>query len=368
MFPYNQEDNQEDNQDNCRYNTPPEYAQTARSSSNQEFILLSEIHQMTEHTGIYSNDAYNKVCEYVKDKFLDSKNLFQILFCDFEGEMLGPSGLLTLATFMHVDVNRPGLLVDMTCPQSRKMAKTILECKHLQKIGWGLEFSDLPSLMHHPDASFRIHPNNLVDIQLLFSESDKKRMRLQKAMDIMREIHPEHMEPFPNKDCIQWDRYYSQNRRVYQYPLSEKYVKYATDDVIIISLITYFANSIWWNINHSLQLMHRPLLQTSWYDTLHASELIQQKVHDDAPHERWFFFQLNMFKKSSQHAHMMPKQLAQTVSLKRYIMSMRKQYGNMLQRKISPYHLRSMKQCEVQVNQILEKAHVTIPDDLSFYE
>jgi hypothetical protein len=326
---------------------------------------------MTKNSEKYSEDDYNKVSAVVERMFIKSTwqtNDFHVLFCDFEGEMLGPSGLLTLATFMHADENRPGLLVDMTCPQSSKMAKTLLECKHLQKVGWGLEFSDLPCLMHHHDASSRIHPYNLVDIQLLFSESKKKRLKLQKAMDMMREIHPEHMMPFPNKDCIPWDSYYSRNRSVYHFPLSDKYIKYATDDVVIIALITYFSNDIWWNINHSLQLMHRPPLHTSWYDTIHASEFIQQTVHNDTLNERWFFFQWNMFKKSARHAHMIQKQLAQAVSLKRYIMSMQKQYGNMLQRKISPSHSRGMQQCAEQVNQLLEQANVTIPIDLSFYE
>lgn len=344
----------------------PECAQTILSSSNKTFILLSAKHQMTETSEIYSEEDYDSIWTVLHYIYIDSTwntSRFDIVYCDFEGEMLGPGGVLTLATFMHEDENRPGVLIDMTCAKSASMTKMILECKHLQKVGWGLELSDLPCLMHAHDTFERILPVNLVDIQLLFSTSVKKRLGLQKAMNILRRLHPEHMQPFPNKDCIPWDKFYSKNRGLFKYPLSDNNIQYAANDVVIIALVTYFSDDIWRYITYYWK--HNQPLPNLWYDIIHMSQKVQQTVNEDIYHYRWFCDQWKELKRTNKTWNYQ-RHTAQAVKLKRYIMSMHKQYKNT--NKISPSHLSEMKQCAQEVDALLEHANVTIPEDLSFYE
>ena len=166
---------------------------------------------------------------------------------DFEGEMLGFGGEMTVAvclpyTCVHpkevpLAPPLPGLMIDMTCPEGISLCKRVMEAPQLTKLGWGTQ-SDLASLLHqHTPRTLNIRPVNFVDIQLRFSTSPSKRLGLSRAL---RELAPhlKQLVDVPSKDSvIQWDHAYARNGKAMPFPLSNDHMHYALDDIHRIATV-----------------------------------------------------------------------------------------------------------------------------------
>lgn len=162
---------------------------------------------------------------------------------DFEGEMLGFGGEMTMATFVpYMDTGRdvavsvagsvPGLCIDMTSESGIALCRTLMECPTLCKLVWGAS-SDCAALLHqHYPRSLGVTPRALLDVQLRFSESPKRRTGLAKAIAHVQTQHPDAFAGLPDKaTAIDWNRAYATNQKAIPFPLSHTHLRYALDDV-----------------------------------------------------------------------------------------------------------------------------------------
>jgi hypothetical protein len=233
--------------------------------------VLSEMYSgRIEHSRSVPHTAASGTCmERTGECFSPSR--VSCLVADFEGEMLGFGGEVTVATFLpherlpttHGDVallreeiadkcpgtRLPGLCIDMTCARGILLCRTIMESPDVAKLIWGAE-SDLCALVHQQfPRRTNIVPSRLVDVQLRFSETPQKRLGLGRAIahitkqcDIHRTPHTTknmtNLLQLPNKQgSVDWDVMYAQNKRAMPFPLSTTHLQYALDDVHRIDIV-----------------------------------------------------------------------------------------------------------------------------------
>lgn len=234
--------------------THPPFMRTASSSLGVPFVLFSDDLRGFVQTGggdvgsgAYTPDQLHALGEHMVGAYVDGScgQRPTALVVDFEGEMLGFGGEMTVATFLpymcemgddergaEPGVPLPGLCVDMTGASGVALCKRLMEAPTLCKLGWGVG-SDLAAMLHqtHP-RPLDIRPTCLVDVQLRFSESPTKRLGLHRASERILRDYPDAFDGLPDKkECIDWDTAFAQNERAMPFPLAPSHMVYALDDV-----------------------------------------------------------------------------------------------------------------------------------------
>jgi hypothetical protein len=264
------------------------------------------------------------------------------VWVDFEGEMLGYSGEMVSAQFLlrsgsgsdsgsgsgsdsdstPTPAPTPGLLVDMTSPTCIALAKRILECGSLRKIGWGIE-SDVASLMHqHTPVRLDIHPTNMVDAQLCtrFSASAARWHRKSLAR-ALRDVSPrELLKGLPRKDgCIEWDACYARHTRAMPFPLTPEQCGYAIDDLHRIELVvTHSSSSRSSRHTNRLSLSPHPISEEMWAAAARLSETVTDAIRTDMHGMDWLNCQITTYETGMRKSHPIVKMLSRAVAMQRH--------------------------------------------------
>lgn len=175
-----------------------------------------------------------------------------IILTDFEGEMPGWGGELTVAQFlptaainadldpMHLegeprnDVNLwgYGLLVDMRTPETMALVRRIMQSRSLTKLIWGCD-GDLTSLRFQRSLpGGKTVGRNVIDIQLAYSELP---CRLGMATMLTR-VPLSIQEGLPRKGQNDYSPH-AMNKRVWHFPMLPELQLYAMDDLHRIECI-----------------------------------------------------------------------------------------------------------------------------------
>ena len=408
------------------------YVACAYSSLGVPFILFSDqLDTFVQHPSVATNRPYTPNELDVLRRELVRLYLGQpgssqkpsAVVADFEGEMLGFGGEMTVATFLpymcettNTDRNPtrsqtdhllppaplPGLCIDMTGPTGISLCKEIMEHSDLCKLVWGME-SDCAAMLHqHYPRYLDILPTNAVDVQLRFSKTPSKRLALHEALktaaNTPHESFRENISQLPNKtDVIHWDELYARNKRAMPFPLCEKHLLYALDDTHRVDLVIRIGGG--WVVDemapppteNDLTTLHtetfmcgydqRPysvevpnavcpglvkndgLLPThTWWVTVQLSKIELQALRNDPHGMRWFYRQRNTFELSCYNNHPHTQQLRRAVVIQRHIQNLLRDCGGVeyLKEHFSPSDVKNVREMHVKLLNVLNDAGVVV--------
>jgi len=334
--------------------------QTTRSSFNHLFLVVSS-KQIVEQIAVPNEHTFRSLLGYCRNCYItNSPNRYvpleydKIIF-DAEGEMLGFGGVMKIMTFMFFNRRDiPGLVIDMTCEESMKLARDILLCDQLQKIVWGGE-SDFSSMMHQRlPFSLNIVPANVIDIQKMFTEKVKYALSMKKALAQIQLHNPGLLDGLPSKDIINWDESYSRNKEALPFPLNETHLKYSVDDLHRIEII---ANTMYSNYN---------VMYVDQKVSEQMTDADIARVRKDVYGREWFYRQVSSYKKAKRLVKPVVQLLAKAVPIQRHITYLQTKYGNALHRHLSPSDCRTVALYDTEFTTLLATHNVVIQQDLSF--
>jgi len=273
-----------------------------------------------------------------------------VVVADFEGEMPGHGGELVTAAFLPTGAvdrdtlkwlpaeGKPverGLLLDLRCGLGVKVLKEIMESTQITKLIWGADM-DLQSLMHqkYPMMFLDVHPRQVVDVQLAFSEPNF-RLGMSKMLE---RIPARFVEGLPSKGQIAFDEFHSRNRRAMALPLSRIHAAYAMDDLHRIEAI----------------LRSKPPPGGSYQRARDMTDVTVRQTREDPFGLKSLRTDMEWFKNKRGVG-----MLSMAVRIKRHILAMRARGGQVQQDNF-------VAGAEAAVDAALDHAEVRIPEDLSF--
>lgn len=271
-----------------------------------------------------------------------------LVLADFEGEMLGHGGEMTVAVFRSISGCGPaiqgplGLIVDLRSCRCAVVLKTIMESPRITKLMWGAE-QDFQSMLHQVvPVALRVQPANVVDMQLAFSTDEKHRLGMARMLD---RIPSELVGPLPPKDSIDWDKWHSRNCRALHLPLDQTAATYTMDDL------------------HRLEA----ILLTQWppnasYEGARSTtERVLAEIKCD-PHG------LHALEKNAERLPRLndeTKIQVQAVKLMRHVLSIRATSDGL---GLDEDQEKLVATVTTMATNVLDKRGVSIPNDLSFYD
>lgn len=223
-----------------------------KSSWGQSFLVVSVL---PFADGVDPPNAYGPQLIASANRIVDQwKRQQAIVLADFEGEMPGWGGDMTVAQFLPTDAicgtldkvhleGEPrtrsevnfqgyGLLVDMRTPETMSVVRRIMQSRSLTKLIWGCD-GDLTSLRFQPSLpGGTTVGRNIIDIQLAYSEP---LYRLGMAKMLTR-VPLLIQEGLPGKDQNDYSPH-AMNKRVWDFPMSPTLQLYAMDDLHRIKCI-----------------------------------------------------------------------------------------------------------------------------------
>jgi hypothetical protein len=329
---------------------------SVKSSKGLTFWVISNRSFVNTSTPL-DLDTMQQVMKQVHELYLAPKAIWgqTQLLIDFEGEMLGFGGVMTSAAVRFLnDTKTPGLFIDMETKLGIQLMREIMESSHLQKLIWGAE-SDCASLLHQQrPIELGIRPVNVVDVQLMYSTHETKRLSMKKALTTIVETYPEALTKLPPKDCIEWNEPYSRNQRVLAIPLSSQHVTYAVDDLCRLELV----------LQHQMDLV--PIHEFQ-YAQQHTEQLIQVWSKDYLG-TRWFWRQWRAYKHAVRKKFSIVDQNRRAVVIVRHLMEVHRRCNGEWKKTMSPSDARAMLEAFQHLPTHLARFGVIVSDDLSFSE
>jgi len=279
-------------------------------------------------------------------KYLDTCNAAGVtMVIDFEGEMPGHGGELVTAAFFEtkavtVDGNpasskpdepmKLGFLIDLRCSSGVAILKKVMSSIGITKLIWGAN-RDLESLMYQRmPVPLEVDPVAIIDVQLGFS-LPHQRLGMQR---MLQHVPAQFTRGLPDKEQIDFGSFHSRNRRSMPLPLSARNAAYAMDDLHRIQAILMSQTPAGGSYKVAKSLTDETVKQTRADPYgLHALQAELQ----------WL------------NRKMGTKKIASAVEIKRRILA-------------APVELRTydVQRAEHQVDAVLSRAGVSIPEDLSF--
>jgi CspA family cold shock protein len=216
----------------------------ANSSAGRPFLVVSE-NQLVASVRAPDRAEFQNLWQLVVAYVQRLEAAGAVMVADFEGEMLGHGGELTLAALQqsyvfdrvatpYLEAVQPlGLLVDLRNLTCVDIIKRIMESMTITKLMWGAN-CDCQSLMYQKvPIPLDIKPSRLVDIQLAFSPPERRLSMKNMLEQVPRAL----LANVPEKEQIDWDYFHSGNCRALAFPLSDRNAAYAMDDVLRIEAI-----------------------------------------------------------------------------------------------------------------------------------
>jgi len=216
----------------------------ANSSAGRPFLVVSES-QLVASVRAPDQEQFQSLWQLVVAYVQGLEAAGAVMVADFEGEIGGHGGELTLAALQqsyvfdrvaipYLGAVQPlGLLVDLRNVTCVDIIKSIMESMNITKLMWGAN-CDCQSLMYQKvPISLDIQPSRLVDIQLAFSPAERRLSMKNMLEQVPRAL----LANVPEKEQIDWDYFHSGNCRALVFPLSDRNAAYAMDDVLRIEAI-----------------------------------------------------------------------------------------------------------------------------------
>jgi len=220
-----------------------------RSSLGCPFLVLSE-NQLVDSVPAPSVEAFQRLKRLVKG-FIDTCELLgAVLLVDFEGEMPGHGGEVSIAQLQFSQVldsktlcprrlhplqrfQTPGFLIDLRSSTGVEIIRQVMGSYTLLKILWGAQ-GDCQCLMYQLRPCYiGVYPINTLDAQVAFDERNLIGMG-----KMLQTVPAETKAGLPVKEeQINWDAAHCENKRALALPLSRESALYAVDDLHRIEAI-----------------------------------------------------------------------------------------------------------------------------------
>jgi len=220
-----------------------------RSSLNCPFLVLSQI-QLVKEIPAPTPEEFQRL-KHLVTSFVGACNQRNaVLLADFEGEMPGHGGEISIAQLQLTEVldpqnlmprrvnpqqcfQAPGLLIDLRCYDCIDVIQEVMGSDRIWKLLWGAN-GDCQCLMYQQrPVHIGVDPKKLIDAQVAFDD----RVRIGMAQ-MLESVPAEIQTGLPTKKAqIDWDLFHCENRRALELPLSRQKALYAVDDLHRIEAI-----------------------------------------------------------------------------------------------------------------------------------
>ncbi|CAK9067888.1 unnamed protein product [Durusdinium trenchii] len=220
-----------------------------RSSLECPFLVLSEM-QLVQGIPKPTEEARSRVTPSFCCTQAACHETKAVLLVDFEGEMPGHGGEISIAqlqftkvldpkTFLPRRLNprqcfqAPGLLIDLRCTNCIDVIRQVMGSPQILKVLWGAN-GDCQCLMYQLRPEYLgVDPKMIIDAQVAFD--DRVRIGMAKMLE---SVPAEIQEGLPTKKAqIDWDLFHCENRRALELPLVAQKALYAVDDLHRIEAI-----------------------------------------------------------------------------------------------------------------------------------
>lgn len=220
-----------------------------RSSLNCPFLVLSET-QLVTGMAAPTAEEFKRLKRLVTCFVAACQEKNAVLLADFEGEMPGHGGEISIAQLQFSEVldpasliprrlapehsfQAPGLLIDLRCPNCVDVIREVMGSPRILKVLWGAN-GDCQCLMYQRrPVHIGVDPQMLIDAQVAFD--DRVRIGMAKMLE---SVPAEIQKGLPTKQAqIDWDAFHFENRRALELPLSPQKALYAVDDLHRIEAI-----------------------------------------------------------------------------------------------------------------------------------
>lgn len=317
------------------------------SSLGCPFLVLSE-EQLIDHVRAPSEDEFARLLDIV-GKYVDGcEARCPAMIADFEGEMPGHGGVLSMAQLqwtsaVHAETLAPhimpagpprtlGLLVNLDHERCIAVLRRIMESPSITKFMWGAN-GDCQSLLYQElPVALTVRPVNVVDAKNAFHNLGLARM--------LEHVPPRCLEGLPSKEQIDFDSIHAQNRRAFARPVGRCAAAYAVDDLHRIEAV----------------LRYKVPAAGSYAPARGETENMMQELLADPYGMQAFQETVWRFQKRSGAG-----KACKAVELMRHIVSLRARKAQ-----LTPKQQAAVESVKVSVTAELEWAGVAIPEDLSF--
>jgi len=220
----------------------------------EAFIVHSTLHcpflvvsdgQLVESCQVPSPSQLSHLLNLVNKYITGCEEQGAVMIADFEGEMPGHGGVLTIAQLQltsavdgHTLQPQPsqpwpprslGLLIDLRSETCVAVMRRVMESSRIVKLLWGAG-GDFKSLLYQQvPIALRVQPSATVDVMKAFHSLGMAEM--------MKHLHPERLAGLPSKQQIDFDAFHSLNCQALPPPIGLHAAKYAMDDLHRIELI-----------------------------------------------------------------------------------------------------------------------------------
>ncbi|CAE7267034.1 cspA [Symbiodinium pilosum] len=219
------------------------------SSLDCPFLVLSE-GQLVESVPAPSREAFHRLKQLVRN-FIDTCEEYgAALLVDFEGEMPGHGGEVSIAQLQFTQVldlktlsplrlhplqrfRCPGFLLDLRYPSGVEIIRQVMGSQKILKILWGAQ-GDCQCLMYQLRPCYiGVYPVGTLDAQVAFDANILIGMA-----KMLQTVPSETTDGLPVKEeQINWDAAHCENKRALAVPLSRESALYAVDDLHRIEAI-----------------------------------------------------------------------------------------------------------------------------------
>ncbi|CAJ1366434.1 unnamed protein product [Effrenium voratum] len=222
-----------------------------RSSLGCPFIVLSDT-EVVEGIDQPTQQDFCRLLMLARGFLARCGATYSTLLVDFEGEMPGHGGEISIAQLQYTAVldprtlaarrlNRnqdqrfqsPGFLIDLRSPLCIELIRQVMEDPFITKILWGAN-GDCQCLMYQQrPRPLGIRPQRIIDAQVAFDNQNRIGMA-----KMLGQVPNEIKAGLPTKeDQIKWDFFHCKNDRALSLPLSRQSALYAVDDLHRIEAI-----------------------------------------------------------------------------------------------------------------------------------
>jgi len=309
------------------------------------FLVISEA-ELVQGMQAPSPAQFSRIVELVNAYITKCEEQEVVMKADFEGEMPGHGGVLTIAQLqvtstldshtvapraLPVQLSRTlGLLIDLRTEPCITLLRRIMESPRITKLLWGAS-GDFQCLLYQAlPVALRTRPAAVIDIKCGFHSLGMAQM--------LTHLPPDRLVGLPNKEQIDFDSFHCMNRQALAPPISVHAAKYAMDDLQRIEII----------------LRGKVPVGGSFLAAKDATDRMLQDLLADPCGLQALREELNRFQRRSG-----PGKTVKAVEIMRHMVSLR-------YRGVELDPAQEFAEAETLVRSHLDSAGVFIPDDLSF--